>query len=490
MTPNPVLRSLDDAVRGAALRRDQPEHFGPAFERGMAEHAAEIAAIATDAARRRLRQHRSRPLERAGSSPQPRQRRVLEPGRGRYQRQPCRRSSATSRRVLARHYQAHRARTRPCSRRVEALAGARDALDLDDEQAPRARPDATRVSCAAARSSTRRQAASGSAPSSSGSPCSAPRFGQNVLADEKRLRSACSTTKTTSPACPPACAMRPRRPRPSAAAGQARHHPVARSLIEPFLQYSSRRDLREKAFAAWIARGENGGPHDNRAVVAEIVALRAERAALLGFDSFAHYKLDDTMAKTPEAVRDLLDQVWEQAAPGRAGRGATTCAAVAAERRQFRSRGRTTGAIMPKRSARRAYDLDEAEIKSYFALDNVIAAAFDTGERLFGLDVHRAARRAGLSSGRAGLRGHRQRRPPRRAVPRRLFRPALEAVRRLEQRFPRARSKLDGDIRPDRRQRHELRQGRRGRADPARASTTRARCSTSSATRCTPCCPT
>src|SRR5262249_36024238 len=90
---------------------------------------------------------------------------------------------------------------------------------------------------------------------------------------------------------------------------------LSRSSVDPFLQFSTRRDLREKAFRAWIARGEGGGATDNRAIIAETVALRAERAKLLGFPTFAHYRLADAMAKTPEAVRGLLDRVW---APARA----------------------------------------------------------------------------------------------------------------------------------------------------------------------------
>ena len=88
---------------------------------------------------------------------------------------------------------------------------------------------------------------------------------------------------------------------------------LARSSVETFLQFSSRRDLREKAFQAWIKRGENGGTTDTRALIAEMVALRAERAKLLGFASFADYRLDDQMAKTPAAARGLLDDVWRRA---------------------------------------------------------------------------------------------------------------------------------------------------------------------------------
>src|ERR1044071_2490522 len=88
---------------------------------------------------------------------------------------------------------------------------------------------------------------------------------------------------------------------------------LQRSSVEPFLQFSSRRDLREKAFRAWIARGDGSNKTDNKAIIAETIALRGERARLLGYPTFAHYRLDDAMAKTPEAVRSLLETVWRPA---------------------------------------------------------------------------------------------------------------------------------------------------------------------------------
>src|ERR1700735_2458397 len=81
---------------------------------------------------------------------------------------------------------------------------------------------------------------------------------------------------------------------------------LSRSSAEPFLQFADRRDLREKVFRAFATRGDNGGTTDNKAIIAEIVRLRAERARLLGFEDFAHYRLDDAMAKTPAGVRDPL----------------------------------------------------------------------------------------------------------------------------------------------------------------------------------------
>ncbi|MBV8320612.1 MAG: M3 family metallopeptidase [Hyphomicrobiales bacterium] len=163
---------------------------------------------------------------------------------------------------------------------------------------------------------------------------------------------------------------------------------ISRSSVEPFLQFSTRRDLREKIFRAWIARGDGGGATDNKAIIAEMVALRAERARLLGYPSFAHYRLDDTMAKTPQAVRALLERVW---APGRrramADRDALQ-ALVQAEGKNF--------ALAPwdwryyaEKLRKARCDIDEATIKPYLQLERIIEAAFYTANRLFGLTFER-----------------------------------------------------------------------------------------------------
>lgn len=159
---------------------------------------------------------------------------------------------------------------------------------------------------------------------------------------------------------------------------------LARSLIVPFLQFSPRRDLRETAFKAWTSRGAMGGKTDNRAIAAEILKLREERARLLGYESFAAYKLEPEMAKTPAAVRDLLMQVW---APAKAR--AEADAAVLTE--MLRSDG-INGPLeawdwryYAERRRKAEFDIDEAEVKPYLALDAMIAAAFDCASRLFGL---------------------------------------------------------------------------------------------------------
>src|SRR4029078_12049029 len=88
----------------------------------------------------------------------------------------------------------------------------------------------------------------------------------------------------------------------------------SRSSVEPFLKSSSLRDLREKVFKAFTARGDNGNANDNNATMLESLALREEAAKIMGFPTYAAYRLEDSMAKTPEAVRSLLERVWK---PGR-----------------------------------------------------------------------------------------------------------------------------------------------------------------------------
>jgi peptidyl-dipeptidase Dcp len=162
---------------------------------------------------------------------------------------------------------------------------------------------------------------------------------------------------------------------------------MSRSLIVPFLQHSPRRDLREQAFRAWIARGANGGASDNREAVAEILNLRAERARLLGYPNFAAYKLEPQMAKTPDAVRALLMEVWK---PARA-----QAEADAARLEELLHRDGINGVLEPwdwryyaAIRQREEHDIDEAEVKAYFALDAMIEAAFDVAGRLFGLSFH------------------------------------------------------------------------------------------------------
>jgi peptidyl-dipeptidase Dcp len=159
---------------------------------------------------------------------------------------------------------------------------------------------------------------------------------------------------------------------------------LSRSLIVPFLQFSPRRDLRETAWRAWVARGANGGATDNRGIAAEILALRAERAALLGYGSFAAYKLEPEMARTPQAVRDLLLRVW---APAKAKADADARVLTA-----LMHEDGINGDLEPwdwryyaEKRRKAEFDFDEGAVKPYLSLEAMIGAAFDVAARLFGL---------------------------------------------------------------------------------------------------------
>ena len=153
----------------------------------------------------------------------------------------------------------------------------------------------------------------------------------------------------------------------------------ARSSVEPFLTFSTRRDLREKVWRNFVNRGDNGGEHDNNAVITEILALRAERAKLLGFETHAHWRLENTMAKTPARALELMEAVWPPAT-----------ARVHEEVHAMRPLADGHG-IEPwdyrfyaEKVRKAKYDLDEAEIKPYLQLDKLREAMFWVSEKLFG----------------------------------------------------------------------------------------------------------
>ncbi|MDE1715105.1 M3 family metallopeptidase, partial (plasmid) [Chromobacterium amazonense] len=205
-------------------------------------------------------------------------------------------------------------------------------------------------------------------------------FGQNVLADESEYT--LQLAENDLAGLPPFLLDAAR------AAAEARQLPgwaitLSRSSIVPFLTFSQRRDLREQAWRAWTGRGEHP-ERDNRPLAKQILALRVEQAKLLGYASFADYAIANRMAGAPAAVHALMDQVWEPAK-----------ARFESEKAMLREEAAKLGEpadIQPwdwfylaekVRIAR--YALDDAEIKPYFGLENMIKAMFDVAGRLFGL---------------------------------------------------------------------------------------------------------
>jgi peptidyl-dipeptidase Dcp len=155
-----------------------------------------------------------------------------------------------------------------------------------------------------------------------------------------------------------------------------------RSSIDPFLTYSDRRDLREKAWRIFVNRGDNGGEHDNNAIITEILQRRAERAKLLGYATHAHWRLENTMAKTPERAMQLMEDVWTPAV-----------ARVKEEVADMQAVANKEGAnikIEPwdykyyaEKVRKQKYDLDQNEVKQYLQLEKLREAIFWVAGELF-----------------------------------------------------------------------------------------------------------
>ena len=155
-----------------------------------------------------------------------------------------------------------------------------------------------------------------------------------------------------------------------------------RSAVQPFLENSTRRDLREKVWRAFTKRGDNGGANDTNATIAEILKLRQDRAEILGFPTHAHYRMADTMAKDPDRAMDLMMKVWP-AAVARVKEEVADMQAIAnadgitIEPWDYR--------FYAEKVRKAKYDLDQEAIKPYFQLDNMVAAMFDAAGKLYGM---------------------------------------------------------------------------------------------------------
>jgi peptidyl-dipeptidase Dcp len=207
------------------------------------------------------------------------------------------------------------------------------------------------------------------------------RFGQNVLADENDWQMVLEEDDLDGlPDSARAAAREAARER----GVEGYVVTLARSSVEPFLTFSARRDLRERAWRAWAARGALDPARDNAALVREILALRAERARLLGHVDFAAYRLVDTMAGRPEAAERLLHAAWEPAKRR-----------AAEERAELEALARAGGHNGPveawdwrfwaERARGAKHAVDAAAVKPYFELEAMVRAVFDTATRLFGI---------------------------------------------------------------------------------------------------------
>ncbi|MSP46765.1 MAG: M3 family peptidase [Xanthobacteraceae bacterium] len=377
-TENPFFETWTTPFGAPPFSRIKAEHFLPAYERAFAEHEAEIAAIAGQAAPPTF-ENTILALENAGRALQ-----RVDDLFGQIVGTDSNDTLLAIERDITPRTAAHWNKVRMNEglfARIDALNQQRDGLGLTAEQQrvlERHHTKYRREGAALAPDKKKRLATIIERLAALGTA-----FSQNVLADEQSYTMELHGETNL--------AGLPDFVREAAAAaaeerGMKGKHVITlqRSSVEPFLQFSSRRDLREKAFRAWVARGDNNDKTDNKAIIAETIALRIERARLLGYQSFAHYRLDDAMAKTPEAVRGLLEKVWKPArAAALADRDALQ-ALIAEEGGNFKLAAWDWRYYAEKLRARRC-DFDEAEVKPFFPLDQVIEAAFYGAEKLFGL---------------------------------------------------------------------------------------------------------
>jgi len=157
-----------------------------------------------------------------------------------------------------------------------------------------------------------------------------------------------------------------------------------RSSVDPFLTWSTRRDLREKVWRMFTMRGDNGDAHDNNQIITEILKLRAQRAKLIGYKTHAHWQLEDTMAKTPERAMELMEAVWKPAV-ARVREEVADMQAIADREKAHIKIAPWDYHFYAEKVRKAKYDLDENDIKPYLQLEKMREAMFWVAGELFGL---------------------------------------------------------------------------------------------------------
>jgi peptidyl-dipeptidase Dcp len=374
---NPFFETWTAPFEAPPLDRFRPGHFPPAYDRALADHAAEIAAIAENRAPPSF-ENVVVALEKSG--------RLLTRVDGVFSNLA---SSATNDALqaielelaprLSAHWSAismHPA----LFARLDALFQKRTTLGLEAEQLrvlERYHLDFVRAGARAKGEARDRLAAIGQRLAVLGT-----QFEQNVLGDEEDW--VLTLTEAQMAGVPPAVR--------DAAAARARelgeHMPFAvtltRSSVEPMLQFADDRGLREQLYRAWAARGDNDNGRNNKAIITEMLGLRAERARLLGYENFAAFKLADSMAGTPRQARALLEEVWQPARRRALEERDALQALIAREGGNF-PLAPWDWRYYAEKLRQEKYDFDSEALKPYFTLPNLIEAAFFTAGKLFGL---------------------------------------------------------------------------------------------------------
>jgi peptidyl-dipeptidase Dcp len=203
------------------------------------------------------------------------------------------------------------------------------------------------------------------------------RFSQNLLAEEHSQMVLISSEEDLA-GLPDG--LREQAAEAAASHGKPGHWAIlnTRSSTDPFLTFSARRELREKVWRMFIMRGDNGDAHDNNAIIAKMLELRAQKAKLLGYATYAHWKLEDQMAKTPERTIELMEAVWKPAV-ARVREEVADMQALAADKIEpwdYRYHA--------EKVRKAKYDLDENDTKPYLQLEKLREGMFQVADELFG----------------------------------------------------------------------------------------------------------
>ena len=154
--------------------------------------------------------------------------------------------------------------------------------------------------------------------------------------------------------------------------------------VMPFLQYADNRDLREKIFKGYINRGNNGNEYDNKEVVRKLLKARLEKAKLMGYENYASFALEERMAKTPDAVYKLLDQIWTPTLSKAKEELADINAEIKKDRKNFTAEG-WDWRYYADRAKKAKFDLDENQVRPYLKLENVRNGVFYVANKLYGI---------------------------------------------------------------------------------------------------------
>jgi peptidyl-dipeptidase Dcp len=374
---NPLFEDWTAPYGAPPLDRILPEHFAPAYDRALAEHTAEIATIAENPDAPSF-ENVVGALEKSGG--------LLTRVEGVFHNLAAAATSEALQAIelemaprLSAHWSAISMHP-VLFARLDAVWRRRDALGLDTESLrvlERYHLDFVRAGAQLKGEKRDRLAAIAQRLAVLGT-----QFNQNVLGDEEDWT--LSLNESQMAGVPPAI-------RDAAAAKAAALKldapfavTLSRSSVEPFLQYADDRGLREQLHRAWAARGDNDNAYNNTAIISETLALRDERARLLGYENFAAFKLADSMAGTPAKARALLEEVWEPARKRAMEERDALQALITREGSNFRL-APWDWRYYAEKLRQEKYAFDAEELKPYFQLSNLIDAAFFTAGKLFGL---------------------------------------------------------------------------------------------------------